>query len=204
MTAGTGARALRALSVPLALVVLIGLSGVVLGQIYAGPLLTRFVVGAAVGSVGIGVAARRLPSGLVAPLSVGALAGYALVALRLAALRADQSGQLIDIVGEAVRNGIPRLLTAMIPVEPVPDTVVVPIVAAWATGLAATELAVRARRVLLSYLPPTLLYAGALYLVGPNAEAPRWATLGFAAAAAVGLALSGRPTGPALDARALP
>jgi transglutaminase-like putative cysteine protease len=69
----------------------------------------------------------------------------------------------------------------------------VPLVAAWATGLAATELAVRARRVLLSYLPPTLLYAGALYVVGPNADPSPVSVVGFVAAAAVGLAVTRRP-----------
>ena len=69
---------------PLALIALIALAGVVLGRVYAGALLTRLVVGAAAGSVLVSVAARRLPSWLVAPLSVLGLAGY-LLALRLAA-----------------------------------------------------------------------------------------------------------------------
>nr|BFE74879.1 hypothetical protein GCM10020092_081800 [Actinoplanes digitatis] len=51
-------RWLRAAVVPVALVVLIGLSGVVLGRIYADALLMQAVAGAALGSVGVGVAAR--------------------------------------------------------------------------------------------------------------------------------------------------
>ncbi|WP_246016815.1 transglutaminaseTgpA domain-containing protein [Micromonospora pisi] len=180
---------LRSVPIPLALIAMIGLAGAVLGRVYAGPLLTQLVLGAAVGSVGVSVAARRLPSWLVAPLSVLALAGYAAFALRLAAQRADLPGGLADLVAEAGRNGIPRLLTAMIPVEPVPDTVIVPLVAAWLAGLAGAEVAVRAGRVLLGYLPPALLYAGALYVVGPNAEPAIWWTVAFAAAAATGLAV---------------
>ncbi|WP_407664405.1 hypothetical protein [Micromonospora parastrephiae] len=164
------ARALRAAVVPLALIGLTALAGVVLGRVYAGDLLTRLVVGAAVGSVLVSVAARRLPSWLVAPVSVAAMAGWTLLSLRLAASHADLPGSLLDITSDAARNGIPRLLTAMIPVEPTPDTVLVPVVAAWLAGLAGAEVALRTGRVLLGYLPAAGLYAAAIYVVGPNAE----------------------------------
>ncbi|WP_285791958.1 DUF3488 and transglutaminase-like domain-containing protein [Micromonospora sp. NBRC 101691] len=170
---------------------MIGLAGVVLGRVYAGDLLTRLVFGAAVGSVLVSVAARRLRSWLVAPLSVLALAGYTAVALRVAAQRADLSGGLGRIVVDAAGNGVARLLTAMIPVEPTPDTVLVPLVAAWLAGLAGAEVALRAGRVLAGYLPPALLYAGAVYVVGPNAGPALWPTLAFAALAALGLAVTG-------------
>ncbi|MEU4569966.1 transglutaminaseTgpA domain-containing protein [Micromonospora sp. NPDC023956] len=168
-----------------------GLAGVVLGRVYAGDLLTRLVLGAAVGSVLVSVAARRLRSWLVAPLSVLALAGYTAVALRLAAQRAELPGGLGRIVVDAAGNGVARLLTAMIPVEPTPDTVLVPLVAAWLAGLAGAEVALRAGRVLLGYLPPTALYAGAVYVVGPNAGPALWPTLAFAALAGLGLAVTG-------------
>lgn len=174
------------------LVVLVALAGVVLGRMYAGGLLTLLVAGAAIGSVLVGVVCRRLPSWLVAPLSVLGLAAWTLWSLRLAADRADLSGPLAEITGEAARNGIPRLLTAMIPVEPTPDTVLVPVVAAWLAGLAASEVTLRAGRVLLGYLPPVLLYAGAVYLVGPNAEPATRPTLVFVTVAVLGLALPGR------------
>nr|WP_173042579.1 transglutaminaseTgpA domain-containing protein [Phytohabitans flavus] len=184
--------------------ILIGLSGAALARIYAGPLLPQLVVGAAIGSVGVSAAARRMPSWLVAPVSVVAMAIYTAVALRLAAQRAELPGGLAEIVTDAARNGIPRLLTAMIPVEPTPDTVLVPVVGAWLAGLAATEVAVRAGRVLAGYLPPAALYAGALYVVGPNAEAAVLPTLAFAAAAAAGLAVTGRPPSPAAGEIAAP
>ncbi|MEU5528036.1 transglutaminaseTgpA domain-containing protein [Micromonospora chersina] len=180
---------LRAVPVPLALIVMIALAGVVLGRVYADPLLTRLTAGAAVGSVLVSVAARRLPSWLVAPLSVAALTGWTLLSLRLAASHAALPGGLGEVAADAARNAIPRLLTAMIPVEPAPDTVLVPVVAAWLTGLAAAEVALRAGRVLLGYLPPVLLYAGALYVVGPNAGPAVGPTVVFAAVAAVGLAV---------------
>ncbi|MFG2167085.1 DUF3488 and transglutaminase-like domain-containing protein [Micromonospora chersina] len=194
---GVPARVLRAVPVPLALIVMIALAGVVLGRVYADPLLTRLTAGAAVGSVLVSVAARRLPSWLVAPLSVAALAGWTLLSLRLAASHAALPGGLGEVAADAARNAIPRLLTAMIPVEPAPDTVLVPVVAAWLAGLAAAEVALRAGRVLLGYLPPVLLYAGALYVVGPNAGPAVGPTVVFAAVAAIGLAVPAGRAGPA-------
>ncbi|MGC4814586.1 transglutaminaseTgpA domain-containing protein [Micromonospora sp. DT228] len=191
----TGAvRVLRAAVVPLALIGLTALAGVVLGRVYAGGLLTGLVVGAAAGSVLVSVAARRLPSWLVAPVSVAAMVGWTLWSLRLAADRAALPGGLLEITGDAARNGIPRLLTAMIPVEPTPDTVLVPVVAAWLAGLAGAEVALRTGRVLLGYLPAAGLYAAALYVVGPNAAPAVGVTVAFVAVAAVGLAA---PTGAA-------
>ncbi|MEU6073635.1 transglutaminaseTgpA domain-containing protein [Micromonospora sp. NPDC047074] len=182
-------RGLRAAPVPLALVAMIGLAGAVLGRVYAGPLLARLVLGAALGAVLVSVAARRLPSWLVAPLSVVAMAGWTAWSLRLTAARADLPGGLAEVTADAATNGIPRLLTAMIPVEPTPDTVLVPVVAAWLAGLAAAEVALRAGRVLLGYLPPVLLYAAALYVVGPNADPAIGSTLAFVAVAVLGLAV---------------
>jgi transglutaminase-like putative cysteine protease len=192
-------RLLRAAVVPVVLVVVIGLSGVVLGRIYADALLVQLVAGAALGSVGASVAARRLPSWAIAPLSVVLLGGYTLGALRIAATRAEIGGPLPGIVTDALANGIPRLLTAMIPVESTPDTVVVPVVAAWLAGLAGAEVAVRSGRVLLGCVPAAALYGGALYVVGPNADTAGWPTLLFAGLVAVALAVSTRPTkGPGL------
>ncbi|MET8360630.1 transglutaminaseTgpA domain-containing protein [Micromonospora sp. NPDC005171] len=185
----TGAvRVLRAAVLPLALIGLTALAGVVLGRVYAGGLLTWLVIGAAAGSVLVSVAARRLPSWLVAPVSVAAMAGWTLWSLRLAATRAELPGGLLEVTADAARNGIPRLLTAMIPVEPTPDTVLVPVVAAWLAGLAGAEVALRTGRVLLGYLPAAGLYAAALYVVGPNAEPTVGSTLAFVAVAAIGLA----------------
>ncbi|GAB3975771.1 hypothetical protein GCM10027615_43920 [Plantactinospora veratri] len=187
---------LRTLPVPLALVAMIGLAGAVLGGVYADSLLSRLVLGAAVGSVGVSLAARRLPSWLVAPLSVLVLLGYTAAALRFTAQRADLPGSLGEVAADAARNGIPRLLTALIPVEPMPDTVIVPLVAAWLAGLAGAEVGIRADRVLLGLTAPAALYAGALYVVGPNADSTPWLTVAFAAAGAVALAAGGRPAPP--------
>ena len=186
-------RWLRPLVVALALAGMIALSGVVLGRIFADPLLAELVAGAAFGSVGIGAAARRLPSSTVAPLSVAALAAYTILALWIAAQRAGDADPLLRILRDSLANGIPRLLTAMIPVEPTPDTVAVPVIAAWLAGLAGTEIAVRAGRVLSGIAPAVLLYLGALYVVGPNAGTAGWPTLTFAALAVAALAVSARP-----------
>ncbi|MFI5896592.1 DUF3488 and transglutaminase-like domain-containing protein [Actinoplanes sp. NPDC051513] len=184
---------MRALVVAAALAGMIALAGVALGRIYADSLLALLVAGAALGSVGLGVAARRLPNWAVAPLSAVLLAAYTIVVLKVAAGRAEMTGPLVKIARDSLANGIPRLLTAMIPVEPTPDTVVVPVIAAWLAGLAAAEVAVRAGRVLLGLAPVIALYVGALYVVGPNASAGGWTTLGFAGLAVVALAASARP-----------
>ena len=194
-------RWVRAAVVSAALAAMITMAGVVLGRIFAGPLLAQLVAGAAVGSVGLSLACWRLPNWAVAPLSALLLGGYTVLALRVAADRAEITGPLAGIVRDSLVNGIPRLLTAMIPVEPTPETVAVPVVAAWVTGLAGAEVAVRAGRVLLGLVPAAALYGGALYVVGPNAGTAGWPTLTFAALAVAALATTARQpaTGPSAE-----
>ncbi|MEV6350738.1 transglutaminaseTgpA domain-containing protein [Actinoplanes sp. NPDC051851] len=178
---------LKGAIVPLALIGMLALSGVVLGRIYADDLLVRLVAGAALGSIGSGLATRRLPPWTAAPVSVLLLAVWTVVSLTLAAAQAGLTDPFPTLVRDALVNGIPRLLTALIPVEATPDTVVVPVIATWLAGLAAAEVGVRARRVLLGMVTPVALYAGALYVVGPNADAAVGPTLAFAALAAIAL-----------------
>jgi transglutaminase-like putative cysteine protease len=182
----------RAVVVPLSVAGLLALATLPLGRIYHGHLLTWLVLGAAVAPVLISTALQRLPAYPVAPVSVLALGGYTLLAVRLAAHAGQVDGPFTTLWIDAVRNGIPRLLTALIPIEPQPDTVLVPVVATWVAALAATELAVRGRRVLLGYAPPALLYVGTLVVVGPNAAQVAWQPLAFAAVAALGLAVTAR------------
>ncbi|WP_420812832.1 transglutaminaseTgpA domain-containing protein [Micromonospora zingiberis] len=188
-------RLLRAAVVPAALVGMVVLAGVTLDRVYAGSVLTVLVGGAALGSVLVSVASRRLPSWLVAPVSVLAMVAWTAWCLRLTANRAGLPGGFVEVAGDAAANGIPRLLTAMIPVEPTPDTVLVPLVGAWLAGLAGAEVALRAGRVLLGYLPPVLLFAGAVYVVGPNAEPATGPTVALVVVAGLGLAASARPGG---------
>lgn len=189
-------RWIRAAVVTAALAGMISLSGVVLGRIFAGALLLELVAGAAIGSVGLSLACRRLPNWVVAPLSAVLLGGYTVLALLIAANQAELTGPPMRIVRESLENGIPRLLTALIPVEPTPDTVVVPVVAAWLAGLAGAEIAVRAGRVLLGLVPVAGLYGGSLYVVGPNADSAGTTTVVFAVLAVVALAASARDATP--------
>ncbi len=183
----------RAVLVPLCVAGLVAIATLPLGRIYHGALLTWLLLGAAVAPVLISAALQRLPAYPVAPVSVLALGGYTLWAVQLSAKAGQVDGPLWTLWTDAVRNGIPRLLTALIPVEPQPDTVLVPVVATWLAALAAAELAVRGRHVLLGYAPPTLLYLGCLVVVGPNAHQLGWEPLAYAAVAAIGLAATGRP-----------
>jgi transglutaminase-like putative cysteine protease len=176
---------------------LVALAALPVTRIYHGDLLTRLLLGAAAGSVLLSALMRRLPAYTVAPVSALALFGYSLLVVRISAQHADLPGAVWPLWRDAVGNGIPRLLTALIPVEPQPDTVLVPVVATWLAGLAGAELAVRYRRVLFGCAPPTVLYAAALLVVGPNARPALWQPLAYAAVAATALAVTGQPAGAA-------
>jgi len=186
---------LRAAVVPVALAGMVACAGFALGRIFDGVLLPRLVLGAAAGSVLLSALTRRLPAWSAGPLSVAGLVGYALVAVRVSASAAGIPGDLAALAVDAARNALPRMLTALIPVEARPDTVLAPVVAAWLAGLAGAELAVRGRRILLGYAAPTACYAGALYVVGPNAAPAWWPTVAFAGLAALGLAAHPRRGG---------
>jgi len=188
-------RWLRALVLPLALTGMLAIAGLALGRIYDGALATQLFVGAAVGSVAVSVAARRLPSWAVAPLSVVVLAGYTVLTVRLAAASGRVDGPLPKLAADALLNGIPRVLTALIPIQAQPDTVVIPVLAIWLAGLAGAELMLRGGRVLPACLPPALLYATVLYAVGPNADRVLWQPLCFAGFVALALASSSGGSG---------
>lgn len=177
----------------LVLVAMVAAAAVPLTRIYHGDLLTRLMFGAALGAAAVSWGLSRLPRWLVSPASLTGLAVYVVVAVSVSADAAGLTGGLRALTADALRNGIPRLLTALIPVEPQPDTVVVPVILAWLATLAATEFALRGRRILLGCAPPTLLYAVGLFAVGPNATGRLWAALGFVALAALALVLGTRP-----------
>ncbi|MFY1637909.1 DUF3488 and transglutaminase-like domain-containing protein [Solwaraspora sp. WMMB335] len=179
--------------IPGVLVALIASAAASLGRIYDGSLASWLVTGAGAGAVLVGTAARRLPSWQATVLSVLSMCGYLLAAGWYTAHRAELPEPVPPLLVEAAANGVPRLLTAMIPVEPVPDTVLVPVVAGWLAGLAAVELAVRGGRVLLGYLPPVLLFAASSFVVGPNAGPGLGHSLGFVVAGVLGLALTAGP-----------
>jgi hypothetical protein len=186
-------RWLRAVGLPVCVALLVVLAALPLARIYRGDLLAQLLLVAALTPAVVSAAMRRLPAATVAPVSVLLLAAYTLYAVRVSAHSAGIPGSVSTLWTDALRNGIPRVLTALIPVEPQPDTILAPVVATWLAALAAAELAVRAGRVLLGCAPPALLYAGTLVVVGPNARPALWQPVVFAATAAVALALTGRP-----------
>ncbi len=169
---------------------LVLLAAASLGRVYNGPLLIE-MVGVATGvAVLISATLRRAPAWLAAALSVIGLAVATVTAVQISARAGGISGDLTALTLDAARNAIPRLLTAVIPVEAQPDTVLAPVALAWLAGFAATELAGRARRPAAALIPPALLYAGVLVLVGPNAPVNIAQPLLFAVVAAVGLAIA--------------
>ena len=189
-------RFLRGASVPLLLIGMLIVAGITTDRVYSGNLLTLLVAGAAVGSVGLSMLFSRLPAWAVAPLSTLGLAGYLAFALWESARAAAIPDPLATIAVETLRDGIPRLLAALVPIEPQPDTIAVPVLATWIAGLAATELAVRARRTTAALTLPVLLYAGALWLAGPVHGVVLWPALAFGAMAVATLAITGRVKTP--------
>ncbi|GGK42658.1 hypothetical protein GCM10010124_39360 [Pilimelia terevasa] len=171
-----------------ALVAVVAVAGSTAGRIFDDRLLALLVAGAAAAAAALSAALARGRGTWVAPLSLLALAGYLAGAVALAARLGGVPGGPLALLADAWANGLPRLLGAMIPVTPRPDTVVIPVAAAWLATLVGAELLLRTRRVLLGYAPPTALFVGALYLVGPNAAPAWWQTVAFAALAAWGLA----------------
>ncbi|SDE35605.1 transglutaminase domain-containing protein [Glycomyces harbinensis] len=181
---------LRVATVAVCLTLMCALAGAVAGRIYHGQLLALLVVGAAFAAFAIGFALRNRPAFLAPSASATGLAAYLLGAIVLTSDGADPLGtEIVD----ALVNAVPRTLTALIPVEPAPDTVVVPVFLSWLAATLACEFAIRYGRTLLGCLPPTLLYAAGLYLVGPNAAPGTLYAVAFCVLAAAALAVTAAP-----------
>ncbi|HEY7225982.1 MAG TPA: transglutaminaseTgpA domain-containing protein [Micromonosporaceae bacterium] len=187
----------RRLAIAATMAGLVCLAGVSLNRVYSGVLLAELVLGAAIASALIPALLRPAPAWLVAPVSVIALVGYGLWAVEVSAHAGGVAGDLSTLTVDAARNAVPRLLSALIPIEPQPDTVLAPVVLAWLAGFAGTELAVRSARPAAALVAPTLLYVSALVLVGPNAGVALWQPLLFAALAALCLATGSAASGAA-------
>lgn len=190
----------RVAVVAVCLTVLCVLAGAAFARVYHGVILTGLVAGAALGAFAIGFLLRNKPSWLSAAVSFWGLAACLLVSF---ALTSDGTEPLPQVVVDALVNAVPRTLTALIPVEPAPDTVGVPVFLTWLAAGLSCEFAVRYGRTLLGCLPPTLLYAAGLYLVGPNAGPAVAATVAYCLVAGVALAVTSAPPSrrPDRDAR---
>ncbi|WP_030155352.1 transglutaminase-like domain-containing protein [Glycomyces sp. NRRL B-16210] len=181
---------LRVAAVAAALTLMCALAGSVAGRVYHGQLLTLLVAGAALAAFAIGFLLRNRSAFLAPSASATGLAAYLLGAI---ALTSDGAEPLGATIADALVNAVPRTLTALIPVEPAPDTVIVPVFLTWLAATLACEFAIRYGRTLLGCLPPVLLYGAGLYLVGPNAAAgPLWAIV-FCVLAAAALAVTAAP-----------
>jgi transglutaminase-like putative cysteine protease len=189
-------RLLRAITVPLLLIGMLTLAGITADRVYSGNLLTLLTAGAAVGSVLISLVLSRLPAWLIAPISTAGLAGYLAMGLIYSAQQAGIPADLVPLATEALPSSIPRLLAALVPIEPQPDTIAVPVIATWLAGLASAELAIRARRMTVALVLPVLLFTGALWLVGPSSTPLLWPVLAFGALAVATLAITGRVRTP--------
>jgi hypothetical protein len=181
---------LRVAAVAACLTLMCVLAGTVAARVYHGQLLVLLVAGAAFGAFAIGFALRNKPSFLAPSASAMGLAAYLLGAIWFTS---DGAQPLPVTIVDALVNAVPRTLTALIPVEPVPDTVVVPIFLTWLAATLSCEFAIRYGRTLLGCLPATLLYAAGLYLVGPNADPGPLYAIVFCVLAAAALAVTAAP-----------
>lgn len=187
-------------------VILVAMSAVAwspAAALYRGHPMAWLLLGASGLSVIASLVTRRAPAALAAPVSMLLLAGYCLVTVRAAAASAHLPGSLAHLTSDALRNGVARLLGTLLPIEPRPDTVVVPVVTVWLAGLIAAEIVFRSRYVLAAYAAPVALYALALLFAGPHHPASGlgtqlgvWRALVFAALGAIGLVTSHRSPDP--------
>lgn len=171
----------------LALIAVTGSAALVAARLYVDWRMPLTLVGAAGAAVVLTLLLRWLGSPLAAV--VGSLAGLgtALVGLT-AALRDPSRGTLPTVVADALRNSGARLMTTTVPIDPTPDTIVLPTALTWLAGTAAALLL--ARWPLAALLPPLGLLGGAVIFVGPNAT-PAYPLIGlFAVAAAAHLAVT--------------
>ncbi|WP_239160537.1 transglutaminase domain-containing protein [Virgisporangium ochraceum] len=164
------------------------------GRIYHGPVFALLVAGAAAGATGVGVALLRRPQWTVPLVSTTALIAYAAVVLQWL-----DPGP--DTWTRAVRDGGPRLLTSLVPVEVRPATVLLPIVVVWVAGLVGAEVAVRAGRPAVALSAPVAVYAAALALAGPDGGVQPWRAVTFVALCAGLLAANASPAGAPLASR---
>jgi transglutaminase-like putative cysteine protease len=189
---------LRAAVLAVLSAVLVGLAAGAPGRIYHGPLFAELMAGAAIGAAALSLLLVRRPQWMVAPISVLGMLGYLFGAVWWSARAAGVTGTLPSVFADALRNGGPRLFTALIPVEAEPDTVLLPALLTWLATLICAELALRGRRVALALIPPTLVYLAGLIMTGPHGGVQEWRAVGFVAVAAALLAAA-TPRGPTLD-----
>jgi hypothetical protein len=168
--------------------VLLSLAAGAAGRVYHGVLFAVLVAGAAIGSVAVSLLLQRGPQWTVAPVSVLAMLGYVGFAIWWSARAAGVPGSFATVLADALRNGGPRLLTALIPIEAQPDTVLLPVILVWTAGLVTAELALRAGRMSLALIPPTVIYLAALVLAGPHGAVDAWRALVYVALCGTALA----------------
>src|SRR5262245_30551618 len=113
---------------------MVALAGLSLNRVYRDLLLVELVAGAALASALISAVTRRLAAGAAAPIQVVAMAAYAVWTVDVSARAGGLVGDLPTLITDAARNALPRLLTALIPIEPQPDTVLGPVILAWLAG----------------------------------------------------------------------
>lgn len=176
---------IRMALVVFSLIAMCTLAAASLNRVYTGHLLTILVVASAFGAIAIGILFRNRSGVLSSLMSV---TGLALMLAISVLATTDLSEPFPVTFVDALINAVPRTLTALLPVDAAPDTVVLPVLLTWVAAALGGELAVRFGLMLAGIAPAVVLYAGSLYLVGPNADFVSWWALAFAAIAGLSLA----------------
>ncbi len=171
-----------------------GLGSATIGRIYSGLGLPLWVAIAAAGALLIALATTFLKLRLVfsAILSLAFFVVLTVVVVFL--VPSLDPGSIATLYLGAIRNTGAQVLTATIPVQVTPATLVLPLGICWLAAAAGAEIALRTGRALLSLLPAVLALTAALVLVGPNASGSVPAMLAFVFVAAVALVAT-RPAG---------
>ena len=173
-----------------ALAVMAAGAGAIAARLFIGWQMTLVLVAAAAAAVLLTVLLGWLSRTALIPV-LGSVTGLAAVVTGLGLAlrgRAATDGSVAAVLVDAWLNAGARLMTASIPIEPAPDTVVLPVAATWIAASAAALL--YRRSPLFGLVPPVLLLGAAVVFVGPNAPPAYPAVVAIAVGAAGYLAVN--------------
>lgn len=178
----------------IAVTVAAGLGTAALGRIYSGTELYVWVAIAVAGALLVAVGVNLLRLRVLLSALASLVGFFVLTVVVVFVVPSMDTGSLVALYLGAVRNTGAQVLTATIPVQVSPATLVLPMAIGWLAAATGAEIVLRVGRALLGLLPAVLALTAALVLIGPNAPGSVWAMLGFIFVAAVALVAS-RPSG---------
>ncbi len=183
---------MRALIPACTVAALSAIASIAFTRLYSSARLLELMLGAVGVALMLSLVLRTRRAALSAALltSMVFLAGYLFFAVAMT--RPPGAGSAPALLTDALGNAGARMLASTIPIDAVPDTVVLPIFLVWVATLGGVELALRSGALLAAFAPPTCVYVLALLFAGPNAQAEvRWAIV-YVVVGIVGIAAGTR------------